>query len=74
MIRVVLPAHLRMLARLTGEVELPGEDLATRLMLLALQLLLELRYEVPAQDLAIAMDRLPAIPGEGFIIDRVRLP
>jgi molybdopterin converting factor small subunit len=29
MIRVVLPAHLRMLARLTGEVELPGEDLAT---------------------------------------------
>jgi fatty-acid peroxygenase len=52
----------------------PGEDLATRLMLLALQLLLQLRYEVPAQDLAIAMDRLPAIPREGFIIDRVRLP
>ena len=29
MIRVMLPAHLRMLAHLTGEVELPDEDLVT---------------------------------------------
>jgi molybdopterin converting factor small subunit len=30
MIRVVLPAHLRTLARVDGEVELPGEGLSTQ--------------------------------------------
>lgn len=41
MIRVVLPAHLRMLARVAGEVELPGDDLMT---LRAVLDVLEARY------------------------------
>ena len=52
----------------------PGEDVAVRLMMLAVRMLLRrMRYEVPAQDLALAMNRLPAIPRDGFIIDRVRM-
>jgi fatty-acid peroxygenase len=51
----------------------PGEDVATRLMLLSLKMLVrEMRYEVPAQNLSIAFQRLPAIPADGFIIDQVR--
>jgi fatty-acid peroxygenase len=51
----------------------PGEDVALRLMMLAaLMLLRRMRYDVPAQDLSLAMNRLPAIPRDGFVIDRVR--
>lgn len=41
MIRIILPAHLRMLARVAGEVELPGDDLTT---LRAVLDVLEARY------------------------------
>jgi fatty-acid peroxygenase len=51
----------------------PGEDVAVRLMELALRMLLQrMRYDVPAQDLSILMNRLPAIPRDGFVIEGVR--
>jgi fatty-acid peroxygenase len=40
---------------------------------LALRMLLQrMRYDVPAQDLSIQMNRLPAIPRDGFVIEGVR--
>lgn len=51
----------------------PGEDLAGRLMRLALDILLQsLRYDVPSQRLAPDLRRLPAVPRDGFVIERVR--
>lgn len=51
----------------------PGEDIATQLMLLALQmLLLEMRYELPPQDLQLDLRRLPARPKGGLVIERVQ--
>ena len=52
----------------------PGEDTAGRLMRLALDILLQsLRYEVPSsQRLAPDLSRLPAVPRDGFVIERVR--
>ena len=50
----------------------PGEDVAVRLMMLAIRMLLQrMRYQVPAQDLAPAFDRLPAIPRDGFVMEHV---
>jgi fatty-acid peroxygenase len=50
----------------------PGEDLAVQIMLLSIDVLLRrMRYEVPVQDLDIAMSRLPAIPRQGFVIHKV---
>jgi fatty-acid peroxygenase len=51
----------------------PGEDIATQLMLLALEMLLRrMRYKVPPQELRIVMNRLPALPRQGFLISDVR--
>ena len=51
----------------------PGEDVATQLMLLAVEMLLRrMRYKVPPQELRIAMNRLPALPRQGFLIGEVR--
>lgn len=47
----------------------PGEDIATQLMLLALQMLLqEMPYELPPQDLRLDFARLPAQPRDGLRI------
>ena len=52
----------------------PGEDVAVQLMLLALRMLLcRMTYDVPPQDLDLAMDRLPAVPRQGLLIHRVGL-
>jgi fatty-acid peroxygenase len=51
----------------------PGEDVATRLMLLSLQMLLtRMQYRVWAQTTEIDMGRLPALPKHGFVIENVR--
>ena len=51
----------------------PGEDVAVRLMMLGLRMLVQrMRYRAAAQNLSIAMDRLPAIPRDGFVIEQVR--
>ncbi|HEX2542467.1 MAG TPA: cytochrome P450 [Caldimonas sp.] len=51
----------------------PGEDVATRLMLLALQMLLtRMEYRVAARSSEIDMRRLPALPRDGFVIENVR--
>jgi hypothetical protein len=48
-------------------------DVAEQLMLLSIDMLLRhMRFDVPEQDLTIAMDRLPAIPRHGFVVERVR--
>lgn len=48
----------------------PGEDIATQIMLLSIDMLLRrMRFALPQQDLRIAMDRLPALPRDGFLID-----
>lgn len=53
----------------------PGEDVALRLMLLAVEMLTgRLRYDVVRpQDLRLDMRRLPALPRDGMRIDRVAL-
>ena len=53
----------------------PGEDIALRLMLLAVEMLTSrLRYDVVRpQDLRLDMRRLPALPREGLRIERVAL-
>jgi|GEM_PF-5155946 len=38
----------------------------------AVQLLTAMRYEVPRQDLPIALSRMPALPRSGLVISRVR--
>ncbi len=48
----------------------PGEGVVLSLMLLALRLLLRATYHLPAQDLDIRMDRMPAIPASGLVIER----
>ncbi|UUX95059.1 cytochrome P450 [Aquabacterium sp. J223] len=51
----------------------PGEDATVQLMLVALQMLVRrMRYELPPQRLQVAMDRLPALPRDGVLIERVR--
>jgi hypothetical protein len=42
------------------------------MMLATLMLLRRMRCDVPVQDLSLAMNRLPAIPRGGFVIDHVR--
>ena len=50
----------------------PGEGITVALMKLALrQLVSQVRYEVPAQDLRLQMDRLPALPRDRFVIGRL---
>jgi fatty-acid peroxygenase len=47
----------------------PGEGFTLALMKLAVhRLAVRSRYEVPAQDLRIRMERLPAVPADGFVI------
>lgn len=47
----------------------PGEDVATQLMLLTLQMVLhEMRYRLPPQDLRLVMRRLPALPAQELLI------
>jgi fatty-acid peroxygenase len=51
----------------------PGEDATLRLMLLGIEMFTcRMRYEVPPQDLDIAMGRLPALPADEFIVDGIR--
>jgi fatty-acid peroxygenase len=51
----------------------PGEDATVQLMLVALQMLARrMRYELPPQRLQVAMDRLPALPRDGVLMERVR--
>lgn len=51
----------------------PGEDVATRLMLVALERLVAgMSYRVPPQTLDLDMARLPALPRDGFLIEDVR--
>jgi fatty-acid peroxygenase len=49
-----------------------GEWTTIELMKRAVRLLLDLRYEVPDQDLTVDLRRMPALPASGFVIDRVR--
>lgn len=52
----------------------PGEAATVCLMKTALSFLTErLRYEVPAQELEVDVQRLPALPRSGFVIHGVRL-
>ncbi len=44
----------------------PGEDVTTALIARAARLLAELDYRVPAQDLTVPLDRIPAMPRSGF--------
>ncbi len=46
----------------------PGEKATAALIEEAVRRLLELRYEVPEQDLRVALDRFPALPESGFRI------
>jgi fatty-acid peroxygenase len=47
----------------------PGEWITIAIMKEAVRLLsCEMSYEVPAQDLTVRLDRMPALPEEGFII------
>ena len=51
----------------------PGEWATIALTgLLARLLAVELRYEVPEQDLRIRLNRMPALPASGFVLARVR--
>jgi len=47
----------------------PGEWLAIALTMEAVRQLLAMDYTVPAQDLDIPMNRLPALPRSGFLLD-----
>lgn len=50
----------------------PGEGITVALMKLALrQLVAQVRYDVPAQDLSLELDRLPALPRDRFVIGRL---
>jgi fatty-acid peroxygenase len=50
----------------------PGEDLTLRLMLLGIEMFtVRMQYEVPPQNLDIAMDRLPALPADEFLVERM---
>ncbi|MAT71419.1 MAG: cytochrome P450 [Planctomycetaceae bacterium] len=52
----------------------PGEPIAIELMKVALDLLVNhCQYEVPEQELAIDMRRMPAIPASGFTITKLNL-
>jgi fatty-acid peroxygenase len=51
----------------------PGEGVTLALMRLALRLLLAADYVVPPQDLRIRMDRMPALPASGFVVERFRV-
>jgi fatty-acid peroxygenase len=51
----------------------PGEDTTVRLMLLGIEMFTRhMHFEVLPQNLDIAMDRLPALPADEFLIDRIR--
>jgi fatty-acid peroxygenase len=52
----------------------PGEDFTIALMMLSIRLLGSLSYELPAQDLAIDMRRMPALPRAGLLIAGLRAP
>ena len=52
----------------------PGEWLTIALVEEAVRLLTRtIRYEVPAQDLTVALDQLPALPKSGFIMQKTQL-
>lgn len=47
----------------------PGEDLAAQLMHMAIPMLLhEMPHSTPPQDFSLRMDRLPALPRDGFVV------
>ena len=50
----------------------PGEWITIEVMKAAVEMLVRTRYDVPAQDLEIAMSRLPALPRSGVVISGVR--
>lgn len=51
----------------------PGEQTTIQLMAEAIRhLTRSVRYEVPAQDFSIALNRMPARPRDGFVIRRLR--
>jgi fatty-acid peroxygenase len=51
----------------------PGEWITIDQMALAVRVLTErMTYRVPPQDLTVRLDRLPALPASGFVIDGVR--
>lgn len=52
----------------------PGEDFTVALMMLSLRLLGSVSYELPAQDLAIDMRRMPAVPRDRLLIANLRTP
>jgi fatty-acid peroxygenase len=52
----------------------PGEWLTIALLEEAVRLLTRtVRYKVPAQDLTVALDQLPALPKSGFILQKTQL-
>lgn len=52
----------------------PGEWITVELMKVAALFLAQaVQYDVPQQDLRIAMTRLPALPRSGFVISNVRV-
>ncbi len=50
----------------------PGEDVTVRLLAALAARLTALDYDVPPQDLAIPLSRVPARPRSGFVVDGVR--
>jgi fatty-acid peroxygenase len=51
----------------------PGEGITIALMTQAVRMLtLEMSYSVPPQDLAIRLDRMPALPNGGFVVANIR--
>jgi fatty-acid peroxygenase len=56
-------------ATAAGHHRCPGEDITLALMQLALRRLVAARYRVPPQDLTLAMERLPAQPRSGLVVE-----
>lgn len=53
----------------------PGEMVTGELTKAALRLLArEIDYDVPPQDLAISLERMPTLPASGFVMESLRLP
>lgn len=52
----------------------PGEDPTLLLMAQTAALLAGLSYRVPEQDLRVRLNRIPALPESGFVVEEVRAP
>jgi hypothetical protein len=60
--------------RSAPSIDVPVKWISVRLIVTALGLLTrEMRYDVPSQDLAVDLPRIPAIPTSGFVISNVSL-